>query len=265
MAQDNLLTYPFVRKEEFEATQLENSKLREQIDLMYAEFNQLKGFLDMGMLDINTLIEYSIGKKTKATEEEIKKIEQRLKDISSIDKVSKLTSANIKYKVELNDKDKVIIGLKNEVNLIKGELKRVVDEQNVKEEGDKKNIYLLRNLDDTMKQKLKENEQLGFRNDELKGLNEGLHKDLTRKALKLGIGQQKPMIAYGRPQDYKIINRKLRKIKKLLKSKFMRARKQEKAKHILFDVKQSITFMPDDNDKRFLQDEIKQFDEALNV
>ena len=92
MSQDDLLTYPFVRKEEFDVVRLDNQKLREQIDVMYAEFNQLKGFLDMGMLDINTLIEYSIGKKTKVTEEEIAKIEKRLKDISSIDKLSKLTS-----------------------------------------------------------------------------------------------------------------------------------------------------------------------------
>src|SRR3990167_10730066 len=155
MVQDNLLTYPFVRKEEFESVNLENQKLREQIDVMYAEFNQLKGFLDMGMLDINTLIEYSIGKKTKATEEEITKIEKRLKEISSIDKLSKLTSDNIKYKVELNDRDKIIIGLKNDAEALQTELKRVVAEQNVKEEKDKKTILTLRNLDDSMKQKLK--------------------------------------------------------------------------------------------------------------
>src|SRR3990167_4019172 len=141
MVQDNLLTYPFVRKEEFESVNLENQKLREQIDVMYAEFNQLNGFLNMGMLDINTLIEYSIGKKTKATEEEIKKIEQRLRDISSIDKLSKLTSDNIKYKVELNDKDKTITRLMKDIDLLKQELNRIVDEQDKKEEKDKKTIY----------------------------------------------------------------------------------------------------------------------------
>jgi hypothetical protein len=107
---------------------------------------------------------------------------------------------------------------------------------------------------------------LEFKNNELKGLNEALHNDLSKKALKLGYGGQKPMIAYA-PQDYKMINRKLRKIKKLLNSKFMRkfmrVRKTEKAKGLLFEVKQSIALMPDDNDKRFLQDELKQFDEVL--
>src|SRR3990167_991203 len=261
MSQDDLLTYPFVRKEEFGAIQLENNKLREQIDVMYAEFNQLKGFLDMGMLDINTLIEYSIGKKTKATEDEIAKVEKRLKDISNIDKLSKLTSDNIKYKVELNDKDKKIIGLMKDIDLLKQELNRIVDEQDKKEEKDKKTIYTLRNLDDNMKQKLKENEQLEYKNNELKKLNEALHSDLTKKALKLGL--HKPMIAYAQ-QDYKLINRKLRKIKKLLKSKFMRTRKMEKANHILFEVKQSIALMPDDKDRQFLQDAIKQFDGVLN-
>ena len=264
MGQDNLLTYPFVRKEEFDVVRLDNQKLREQIDVMYAEFNQLKGFLDMGMLDINTLIEYSIGKKTKATEEEITKIEKRLKEISSIDKLSKLTSNNIKYKVELNDRDKIIIGLKNDAEALQTELKRVVAEQNAKEEKDKKTILTLRNLDDSMKQKLKENEKMEFKNDELKKLNEALHNDLAKKALKLGYGVQRPMIAYAQ-QDYKMINRKLRKVKKLMKSKFMRTRKIEKAKHILFEVKQNIALMPDNKDKQFLQDEIKQFDEVLNA
>ena len=246
MSQDDLLTYPFVRKEEFGAIQLENNKLREQIDVMYAEFNQLKGFLDMGMLDINTLIEYSIGKKTKATEDEIAKVEKRLKDISNIDKLSKLTSDNIKYKVELNDKDKTIIGLMKDVGLLKQELNRIVDEQTKKEEKDKKTIVTLRNLDDNMKQKLKENEQLEYRNDELKKLNNSLHDDLTKKAY------------------YKLINKKLRKIKRLIKSKFMKARKMERAKHILFEVKQSIALMSDSKDKQFLQDETKAFDEVLN-
>ena len=264
MVQDNLLTYPFVRKEEFESVNLENQKLREQIDVMYAEFNQLKGFLDMGMLDINTLIEYSIGKKTKSTEEEIAKIEKRLKDISNIDKVSKLTSDNIKYKVELNDKDKIITGLKNDAKVLQTELKRVVAEQNAKEEKDKKTIFILRNLDDNMKQKLKDNEKLEFRNVELKKMNEDLHNDLSKKALKLGYGGQKPMIAYA-PQDYKLINRKLRQIKKLLKSKWFRQNKIERAKHILFEVKQSVALMQDNKDKQFLQDEVKRFDEVVNA
>jgi len=246
MSQDDLLTYPFVRKEKFEATQLENQELRERIDVMYAEFNQLKGFLDMGMLDINTLIEYSIGKKTKATEDEIAKVEKRLKDISNIDKLSKLTSDNIKYKVELNDKDKKIIGLMKDIGLLTQELNRIVDEQTKKEEKDKKTIVTLRNLDDNMKQKLKENEQLEYRNDELKKLNNSLHDDLTKKAY------------------YKLINKKLRKIKRLIKSKFMKARKMERAKHILFEVKQSIALMSDSKDKQFLQDETKAFDEVLN-
>lgn len=265
MTQDNLLTYPFVRKEEFESIQLENQKLREQIDVMYAEFNQLKGFLDGGMLDINTLIEYSIGKKTKATEEEIAKIEKRLKDISNIDKVSKLTSDNIKYKVELNDKDKIIIGLKSGIKLLQIEFDRVVNEQKAKEERDKKTIFNIRNADDMMKQKLKENELLEFRNNELKGLNEALQRDLTKKAYKLGIGNsiQKPLIAYS-PYDDKVISRKIRKIKKLIKAKFLRTKKIEKAKQVLFDVKQSIALMPEENKKQY-EIMIKQFDEVLNV
>lgn len=154
MTQDDLLTYPFVRKEEFESIQLENTKLREKIDVMYAESNQTKSFIDMFLLDFNTLIEYSIGKKTKATEEEIAKIEKRIKEISSIDKLSRLVSDNIKYKVELNDKDKVITGLKDEIKVLQEELKRVVDEQKANEERDKKTIFSIRNVDDIMKQKL---------------------------------------------------------------------------------------------------------------
>ena len=265
MTQDNLLTYPFVRKEEFESVNLENQKLREQIDVMYAEFNQLKEFLDMGMLDINTLIEYSIGKKTKSSEDEIAKIEKRLKEISSIDKVSKLTSDNIRYKVELNDKDKVIVGLKRDVDLLKVELKRVIDEQKSKEDNNKKTIFIIRNLDDNMKQKLKENEKLEFKNKDLQNLNKNLHKELVTKALKLGYSveaKQQPMIAYV-PSDDNVVNRKLRKIKRLIKSKFMRARKMEQAKHILFDVKQIIALMPNENKKQYEQI-IRQFDEALN-
>ena len=271
--QDNLLTYPFVRKEEFESIQLENQKLREQIDVMYAEFNQLKGFLDMGMLDINTLIEYSIGKKTKATEEEIAKIEKRLKDISNIDKVSKLTSDNIKYKVELNDKDKIISNLNNGIKLLQQELDRVVNEQKANEERDKKTIFNIRNADDMMKQKLNENEQLEFKNNELKSLNDALQKDLAKKAYKLGYGEtmQKPMIAYAPNSrgltsgiDDKLISRKLRKIKKLLKSRYFRTKKTEKAKQVLFEIKQSIALMPDENKKQYEQ-MIRQFDEVLNV
>ena len=274
MTQDNLLTYPFVRKEEFETIHLENQKLKEQIDVMYAEFNQLKGFLDMGILEINTLIEYSIGKKTKATEDEIIKIEKRLKDISNIDRLSKMTSDNIKYRVEINDRDKIITGLKNDIKTLQIELKRVVDEQTAKEEKDKITIFTLRNLDDTMKQRLKENETQEFRNDELKKLNEALHNDLAKKALKLEYGGHKhmmksmtsssTMIAYA-PQDYRMINKKLRKVKKLLKAKFMRTRKIEKAKRILFEIKQNIALMPDSKDKQFLQDEIKSFDEVVNA
>lgn len=274
MTQDNLLTYPFVRKEEFENIQRENTELRKQIDVMYAEFNLLKEFLDMGMLDINTLIEYSIGKKgsskdesskqTKATEEEIAKIEKRLKEISSIDKVSKLTSDNIKYKVELNDKGKVIARLNREIKSAKDELKRMVDEQKAREDRDKKTIFSIRNVDDIMKQKLKENEQLEFKNNELKSLNEALHKDLAKKAYKLGyVGgvTQKPFIAYA-PQDDKIISKKLRKIKKLIKAKFFKAKKMEKAKQMLFDIKQTIALMPDESKKQYEQT-IKQFDEVL--
>lgn len=266
MVQDNLLTYPFVRKEEFDNVQLENQKLREQIDIMYAEFNQLKGFLDMGMLDINTLIEYSIGKKTKGTEEEIAKIEKRLKEISNIGKVSKLTSDNIKYKVELNDKDKIILGFKSDIKTLHQELKRVIDEQKANEERDKKTIFSIRNADDIMKQKLRDNEQLEFKNNELKSLNNTLQIDLTKKAYKLGyIGEniQKPMIVYA-PQDDRIINRKIKKIKKLLSYKYFRTRRIEKAKQILFDIKQNVALMPDDNKKQYEQI-IEQFDEVLNV
>lgn len=266
MTQDNLLTYPYVRKEEFEATQLENQKLREQIDVMYAEFNQLKGFIDGGMLDINTLIGYSIGEKTKANEEEIAKIEKRLKEISSIGKLSKLTSNNIKYKVELNDKDKVIAMLRSGIKALQEEMERVADEQKAKEERDRKTIFNIRNIDDMMKQRLKENEQLEFKNNELKGLNESLQKDLTKKVLKLGYAGdtiQKPMITYA-PQDNRIINRKLKKIKILLKAKFFRAKKMEKAKQILFEVKQSIALMPEESKKQYEQ-AIRQFDEVLNV
>lgn len=271
MTQDNLLTYPFVRKEEFESTQLENSKLREKIDLMYAEFNQLKGFLDMGMLDINTLIEYSTGKKTKGTEEEIAKIEKRLKEISNIDKVSRLTSDNIKYKVELNDKDKIIIGLKSGIKLLQIEFDRVVNEQKAKEERDKKTIFNIRNADDMMKQRLKDNELLEFKNNELKSLNEALQKDLTKKAYKMGYdgGLKQPMIVskvtsfdYSIHDD-KAISRKLRKIKKLIKSKFFKLKKIEKAQQILFDVKQSIALMPDENKKQYEQ-AINQLDVVLN-
>ena len=44
----------------------------------------------------------------------------------------------------------------------------------------------------------------------------------------------------------------------------MKARKMERAKHILFEVKQSIALMSDSKDKQFLQDETKAFDEVLN-
>ena len=264
MTQDNLLTYPFVRKEEFEDIQLENQKLREQIDVMYAEFNQLKGFLDMGMLDINTLIEYSIGKKTKGTEEEISKIEKRLKEISNIDKVSKLTSDNIKYRVELNDRDKIIVKHKSEISILQEELKRIVDEQKAKGERDKRTVFNIRNADDMMKQRLKDNELLEFKNNELKSLNGVLQKDLAKKAHKLGYtgsDMQKPMIAYA-PRDDKVISRKIRKIKKLLKAKFFKSKKMNKAKQILFEIKQSIALMPEESRKQYEQI-IGQFDEVL--
>lgn len=273
MTQDNLLTYPFVRKEEYEATQLANQKLREQIDVMYAESNQTKSFIDMFLLDFNTLIEYSIGKKTKVTEEEIAKIEKRIKEISSIDKLSRLISDNIKYKVELNDKDKIIISFKDKIIALQAELTRIADEQKAKEEKDRKTIFNIRNADDIMKQKLKENEQLEFKNNELKSLNESLQKDLTKKAYKLGYSGevQKPMveskvssptlIAYA-PRDDRIISKKLRKIKRLVKAKWFKQRKMDKAKQILFEVKQSVALMPEENKKQY-SPIIEQFDEVL--
>ena len=95
--QDNLLTYPFVKKGDFEGKEQELKELREKYNLLYAELNGLKELFDSNLLDLNKLIQYGISKDEKS--EEVKEIKKRLKDVSSIEKLSQLTSDNIKYKV----------------------------------------------------------------------------------------------------------------------------------------------------------------------
>lgn len=260
--QDNLLTYPFVKKEDFENIERENKQLREDKDKLYVELGSTKELVEV-FGDINKLIGYSLNKDEKS--DEVKEIKKNLKEISSIEKLSKLTSDNIKFKIELNNKLKIIEDLNIKIKELQEEIRRIIETQEAKDSKNKQTIFKIRNIDELMKDKLKENELMELKNNQLKLLNEQLQKELTKKAYKLGyIGEeeQKPLIAYSVKEDKHIL-RRINKIKKLMNSRFLRDKKQEKAKMLLFDVKQSISLMPEENQKPY-KEAISKFDEVLN-
>ena len=261
--QDNLLTYPFVKKGDFEGKEQELKELREKYNLLYAELNGLKELFDSNLLDLNKLIQYGISKDEKS--EEVKEIKKRLKDVSSIEKLSQLTSDNIKLKVELNNSKKIIGDLNKTITELQMEIKRMMDEQQAKDNTNRQMIFKIRNIDEMMKDKLKSNEELESKNKQLMELNKTLIRELTIKARKLGyIGEdeQKPLLVYS-PQDNRFIARKISKIKKLINARFIKGKKMEKAKGYLFDVKQSIALMPEESQKQY-KEAIRQFDEVLN-
>lgn len=264
---DNLLTYPFVRKEEFENLELENVKLRKDYDKLFAELNDIRSMFDDNLLDLTKIIELS-GKKTKGNEAEIEEIKKKLKEVTSIERLSRLTSDNIKFKVELNNKENMIKEINAQKGKLQDELQRMVKERELREDKDKKTIFAIRNVDDIMKQKLKENELLENKNNELKALNEQLKKELQKNALKLGYIKgdnsrgETPLISYS-PRDAMYLSKKISKIKKLIRAKYFREKKLEKAKLLLFDVKQSVALMPEENKKHY-EIIISQFDGVLN-
>ena len=262
MSQDNLLTYPFVKKEDYESLQYANKQLREKCDMLYAELESLKELFDTNLLDLNKLIEYSYRKDEKS--EEVKEIRKRLKEVSSIEKLSLLTSDNIKMKIELNGKIKLIDGLNKSIIGLNDEIKKMIEAQQHKDNANKQMIFRIRNIDELMKEKLMENELLESKNKELMSLKNNLIAELTANARKLGyIGdEQKPMLVYS-PRDDRFLNKKLNKIKRLLNAKFMRDKKLEKAKRMLFDVKQNIALMGDETQQHY-KDTISKFDGALN-
>jgi len=244
---DEMLSYPYVKKDDLESLQRRYEDQRKLNDDLHARLDEQQYLIDDGALNLTKAIQAVTGK---ADEKTIKEIRENLKEIAKIERLSELLSQNIILQKSLKNKEKGLSVANLEIGRLRQQIARMQKEKDEKEERDRQAIMSLRNIEETTKEKINAKDKAEF---ELEQINHRIvdAKDIHQKILieikeglqKIEHNGAKQVSVMLSPEERRFM-KDLERIKSLSQSRFMRERKLYKARKIYFMLSQQLQFFP---------------------
>lgn len=230
----NFEMYPFVSKEEF-------NKYKRLYDEEKVRNDDLHNKLD--------LFNYALS-------------EGKIKDT----KLTEVMKQNIMHEIKIKSQEKKMQDLKESMEKLKHNIKRMENEKTAEETRVKMNVQKWINVEESTKQKVKLLEEIDFKLkkaqkefDEIQKIKISVIKEIKGY---LPPEEQKITLLNYKPREEKRIYKTLKQIERKINAPLFKERNKEKARHLLFEVKQSISFM-DEKQKEAYSKEIKRLENAI--